>query len=88
LTGLEADHSTPSSLTVNRLIEKLPLLLMVETSDPNKIIAGLALAGLSLAGLWRLCVWVGNASVKPDPWSTEIEASLHGENATSMSSLS
>ncbi len=55
---------------------------MVETADPNKIVAGLGVAGLLLGGFWRLTVWVRNAPVKPDPWSSEIEASLQAEDAT------
>ncbi|MEI9864140.1 MAG: hypothetical protein WDN00_06230 [Limisphaerales bacterium] len=55
---------------------------MVETTDPNKIIAGLGVAILALGGLWRLGVWFRDAPVKPDPWSAEIEASLQREDAT------
>ncbi len=69
-------------MTVEDQNEKLPSLLMVEITDPNKIVAGLGVAGLLLGGLWRLGVWVRSSPVKPNPWSAEIEASLQAEDAT------
>jgi hypothetical protein len=62
--------------------EKLRRRLMVKTIDPNLLVAEIAVAGLALAGLWRLMVWVRTTPVKPDPWSAEIEASLHQADAT------
>ena len=69
-------------MTAEALDESLPSLLTVETTDPNKIVAGLGVAGLLLGGLWRLAAWVRSAPVKPEPWGAEIEASLQAEDAT------
>lgn len=55
---------------------------MIETSDPYQVVAGLGVAGLMLAALWRVVVWFCNTPVKPNPWSAEIEASLHTDDAT------
>jgi hypothetical protein len=76
----QSGHSV--RLTDDRQNEKLRRLLMVKTSDPNLLVAELAVIGLILAGLWRLVVWFRAAPVKPDPWSAEIEASLHQADAT------
>ena len=54
---------------------------MVETTNPNQIVAGLGVAGLILAALWRLAASIWNTPVTPDPWSAEIEASLQGADA-------
>jgi hypothetical protein len=49
---------------------------MIAASDPNLIIAALALGVLMLAALWRLIAWVRDAPVTPDPWDLEVEQKL------------
>jgi hypothetical protein len=55
---------------------------MFATSDPDLMVAQIAIGGLVLAGLWRIVVWIRTAPIKPDPWSAEIETSLQAEDAT------
>ena len=49
---------------------------MFAASDPNMIVAGLAVGGLALAALWRLLVWVRDAPRTPDPWDAVVEQKL------------
>jgi hypothetical protein len=49
---------------------------MFGSSDPNLIIAGLAIGGFLLIGLWRLIAWVRDAPVTPDPWDSTVEQKL------------
>jgi hypothetical protein len=49
---------------------------MFAASDPNFIIAGLAIGGLMLVALWRLVIWVRDAPLKPDPWDNAVEQQL------------
>jgi hypothetical protein len=49
---------------------------MFAFSDPNLIIAALALGGLVLAALWWLIGWVRDAPVTPDPWDLAVEQKL------------
>ena len=50
---------------------------MPAASDPNLVIAGLALGGLLIASAWRLIVWVRDAPVTPDPWDAEVEKKIN-----------
>jgi hypothetical protein len=54
---------------------------MVESNDPNSIVAGLGVIGMMLAAFWRLILWVRAATPGPEPWGVEIEASLQAEDA-------
>ena len=49
---------------------------MFAASDPDMIVAQIAIGGLVLAGLWRLVVWVRDAPTTPDPWDAEFEQKL------------
>ena len=69
-------------LTSEKQNEKLRQVAMIETSDPDLIVAELALAGLVLAGLWRFAAWVCATPITPDPWGAEITASLEQPDAT------
>jgi hypothetical protein len=55
---------------------------MVETSDPNQMVAGLGVIGLLIFAFWRLILWVRAATPKPEPWGAEIEAALQSDDAT------
>lgn len=54
---------------------------MLETSDPNQVVAGLGVVFLLLAGMWRFITWVREAPQKPDPWDAEIERQLEEPEA-------
>jgi hypothetical protein len=49
---------------------------MLAASDPNMIIAGLAVGGLVFIGMWRLIAWVREAPLRPDPWDADVEKKL------------
>lgn len=51
-------------------------MLMLGTSDPNQMVAGLGVGFLFLAGLWRFIGWVRDAPQKPDPWDHAVELEL------------
>ena len=57
---------------------------MVAPSDPNLIVAGLALGGLLLAALWRFVVWIRDAPATPDPWDAEVEQKLSEPDAVEV----
>ena len=49
---------------------------MLAASNPDLVVAQLAIGGLLLVGFWRLIGWVRNAPIRPDPWDAEIEQKL------------
>jgi len=49
---------------------------MIAASDPNMLIAWLAIGGLMVVFLWRLLVWVRETPVTPDPWDAETDKKL------------
>jgi len=54
---------------------------MLAASDPNMVVAGLAIAGLALMAFWRILVWVRDAPVTPDPWDIETERKISEPDA-------
>jgi hypothetical protein len=54
---------------------------MIESNDPNQIVAALGVIGLTFVAFWRLILWVRVATPGPEPWGAEIEASLQAEDA-------
>jgi hypothetical protein len=49
---------------------------MLAASNPDLVVAQIAIGGFLLAGLWRLISWVRNAPIRPDPWDAETEQKL------------
>jgi len=52
---------------------------MIAASDPNMLIAKLAIGGLVIALCWRFLVWVRESPIKPDPWDAETDKKLSDE---------
>jgi hypothetical protein len=52
---------------------------MIAASDPNMLIAKLAIGGLMVGLFWRFIVWVRESPTKPDPWDAETEKKLSDE---------
>jgi hypothetical protein len=52
---------------------------MIAASDPNMLIAKLAIGGLMVGLFWRFIVWVREAPTKPDPWDAETDKKLSDE---------
>src|ERR1035437_1638902 len=57
---------------------------MFAASDPDMIVAQIAIGGLVLAGRWRLVVWVRDAPTRPDPWDAETEQKLSEPEAVEV----
>jgi hypothetical protein len=57
---------------------------MFAASDPDMIVAQIAIGGLVLAGLWRLVVWVRDAPTRPDPWDAATERKLSEPEAVEV----
>jgi hypothetical protein len=49
---------------------------MLAASDPDLLVAQIAIGGLVLAGFWQLIAWVRNAPIRPDPWDAEFEQKM------------
>ncbi|HSY18431.1 MAG TPA: hypothetical protein VK815_08860 [Candidatus Acidoferrales bacterium] len=49
---------------------------MIATSDPDMLIAWLAIGGLVAVFCWRFLVWIREAPVTPDPWDAETEKKM------------
>ena len=49
---------------------------MIAASDPDMLIAELALGGLLIVFCWRVIVWVRDAPNTPDPWDAELNKEL------------
>ena len=49
---------------------------MIAASDPNLLIARMAMGGLMIGLFWRFLVWVREAPVTPDPWDAETDKKL------------
>jgi len=52
---------------------------MIAVSDPDMLIAWLAVGGMATFFAWRFLVWVREAPVTPDPWNVETEKKLSEE---------
>ena len=57
---------------------------MFAASDPNLIIAQIAISGLVVVCVWQLVVWVRNAPLRPDPWDAIIEHELSEPDAVEV----
>jgi hypothetical protein len=49
---------------------------MIATSDPDMLIAWLAIGGLVAVFCWRFLVWIRETPVTPDPWDAETEKKM------------
>ncbi|MDR3457820.1 MAG: hypothetical protein P4N60_10275 [Verrucomicrobiae bacterium] len=49
---------------------------MIAASDPNMLIAKLAIGGLMIGLFWRFLFWVREAPTTPDPWDAETDKKL------------
>jgi hypothetical protein len=57
---------------------------MFAASNPEMLVANVALGGLATALLWRLILWVRDSPVKPDPWDVETENKLSAPDAVQV----
>jgi hypothetical protein len=55
---------------------------MIVASDPNKLIAELAIGGMVALLFWRVIVWVREAPAQPDPWDAETDKKLSEPETT------
>ena len=57
---------------------------MFAASNPEMLVAKIALVGLAAAFAWRLIAWVREAPTKADPWDAETEKKLSEPEAVQV----